>query len=286
MTFIQFVITRRTRFIAIAAATILLIGPTIWLWPEPKFSGIHLNIGLVAHWSPQSNARDTVNGFNGVVVGNVKVVSNASYAFAGGKIVVSNAAKLNFGANRDFSITARIRPVKADTPYGVMSIVDKRTVVGITAAVGYSLHLEDGRLACQIAPAMPFSWAVSDFTSISRFKAFLQRRNQIVPMKFARFITLGPDLRDGQFHDVALTMERKSATGGKLFVDGKLALTFDPTKLPQGLINPAPLLIGGHPDPTLNCGFKGQMGDVRLYSRVLSAEEVEVLAKLGQNGSE
>jgi hypothetical protein len=254
-------------------------GLIIWMWPERKLTGVHLNIALVAHWSPQSNARDTVNGFNGVVIGNVKVVStNTAFAFDGGKIVVSNASKLNFGGNKDFSVTARIRPMQANTPYGVMSIVEKRSVVGISAAVGYSLHLEDGRLACQIAPDTPFTWSVSDFTSIPKFKAFLQRRNQIVPMKFERFITTGPDLRDGEFHDVALTMERKSATGGKLYVDGKVVMTFDPTKLPQSLINPSPLLIGGHPDPTLDCGFKGQMGEVRVYSRALSEAEIKALA--------
>jgi hypothetical protein len=276
---------RRARLIAIAVA-IIAVGLFFWLKPAPKLTGIHLTTGLVAYWTPDGHGQDSGHRFNGVLTGAVKTVSvesgQTAFAFNGGKIIVSNAPDLNVRAKQDFSIAARIRPIQTNTPFGVMSIVEKRQVAGITGAVGYSLHLEDGRLACQIAPAMPWNLKLSDFTSPSRIKAAWQRRKQIVPMQFQRFISNAPDLRDGHFHDVALTVERKSATGGKLFVDGQLVLTFDPTKLPQSLVSPAPLLIGGHPDPTLDCGFKGHMDYVRIYSRAISPEEVQALAEHGE----
>jgi hypothetical protein len=201
-----------------------------------------------------------------------------SFDGSGGRGLVTNSSRLNFRAKQDFSLTARIRPLRADTPFGVMSIVDKRQVNGISAALGYALHLEDGRLACQLAPRGRWPLKLADFTSPTRIKAVWQRRKTLVPLKFARFISAGPDLRDGQFHDVALTVERLSPTGGKLYVDGEVVLTFDPTKHAASLVNPAPLLIGGHADSTLNCGFQGQIGDVRLYSRALSPAEVATIA--------
>jgi len=251
---------------------------------ERPATAVNLNSRLIARWTADTNGQDSAGGFHGALTGGVAVVSNEggkAFSFDGtkGSVLVLDSPKLNFGANKDFSITARIQPLRTNTAFGVMSIVDKRQVVGISAAVGYSLHLEDGRLACQIAPAARWQWKPADFMSLPRIKASWQRRKQIVPMKFARFISAGPDLRDGLFHEVALTVARKSPEGGKLFVDGRLVLTFDPTKQPESLANTAPLLIGGHPDATLNCGFKGQIGDVRLYSRALSAAEVEALCQ-------
>ena len=56
-----------------------------------------------------------------------------------------------------------------------------------------------------------------------------------------------------------------------------MVLTFDPTAQSGSLINHEPVLIGNHPDRTLHCGFKGVIGDVRIYSRALSDAEVELL---------
>ena len=245
-------------------------------------NNVDLKAGLVATWSAEARAPDAVGVGNITLSGSVTLVSSEigrvfSFAGTGGRVLVSDAARLNFRANQDFSITARIKPVRADTPFGVMSIVDKRQVSGISAALGYALHLEDGRLACQLAPRGRWPLKLADFTSLARIKAVWQRRKMLVPMTFARFISPGPDLRDGRFHEVALTLERNSPTGGKLYVDGAVVLTFDPTKHAASLANPAPLLIGGHPDATLRCGFQGQIGEVRLYSRALSSAAIETL---------
>lgn len=245
---------------------------------------VDLKAGLVATWSAEDRPHDAVGGSSGTLSGGVAVVSSEtgrvfSFDGTGGRVLVPDSARLNFRANQDFSITARIKPVRADTPFGVMSIVDKRQVGGISAALGYALHLEDGRLACQLAPRGRWPLKLADFTSLTRIKAVWQRRKMLVPMTFARFISPGPDLRDGQFHEVALTLERNSPTGGKLYVDGAVVLTFDPTKSAASLANPAPLLIGGHPDPALRCGFQGQIGEVRLYALALSSAEIETLGR-------
>jgi hypothetical protein len=247
-------------------------------------NSIDLKAGLIATWAAEASERAGLGCSNLALQGGVVVVSSEtgkvfSFDATGGAVLVTNSSSLNFEANQDFSITARIHPLQADTPFGVMSIVDKRQVSGISAALGYALHLEDGRLACQLAPRQRWSLKFSDFTSVARIKAVWLRRKTLVPMVFSRFISPGPDLRDGQFHDVALTVNRRSPTGGKLYADGAVVLTFDPTKQAASLVNSAPLLIGGHPDSTLHCGFQGQISSVRLYGRALSPAEVSVLAR-------
>jgi hypothetical protein len=266
-----------------ASGTALMIGVGLSACSERNDpAAINLKARLIAHWSANTNAQELAGRWRGVLTGGVTVVTsgtNADFLFAGkGQVWVSNATELNFGANRDVSITARIQPLPADTSFGVMSIVDKRQVASITAALGYALHLENGRLGCQLAPVGRRPWKFSDFTSPTRFKAWWQMRRQLVPMTFSSYVAPGPDLRDGRFHNVAMAVERRSSTGGKLYVDGKLVLIFDPRKQAASLANTAPLLIGGHPDTTLDCGFRGRIGDVRLYSRALSAGEVRALA--------
>ena len=90
------------------------------------------------------------------------------------------------------------------------------------------------------------------------------------------------DLRDGRPHHVAMTVARWSKTGGNLYVDGKVVLTFDPTKRAGSLASNAPLLVGNHPDQSLHCSFKGLIEDVRIYARALTGPEVEALSRVGK----
>jgi hypothetical protein len=241
-----------------------------------------LNRGLVGGWSAADFPADKGGSLSRALTGSVEIVSERTskvFSFEGpdGKLVVPNSARLNFRTKQDFSICAWIRPARAETSFGVMSIVDKREVAGIGAALGYSLHLADGRLACQLAPAGRWQWQINDFTSVPRIRSWWQRRNQMVPMIFASFVAPGPDLRDGRFHHVALTVQRVSPTGGKLYVDGTVVLVFNPTKQAASLVNRAPLLIGNHQDPSLKCAFVGQVSEVRIYSHALSATGVQSL---------
>src|ERR1043165_1643059 len=68
-------------------------------------------------------------------------------------------------------------------------------------ATGYALYLVYGQLGCQISA------------------------NGV----YHNFQPSGPDLRDGRFHHVAVSVDRDSPTGGHLYVDGVSIYTFDPT---------------------------------------------------------
>ena len=215
--------------------------------------------GLVGWWKGEGNITDGVNGDNGTVVSGAVTYAPAEvgqgFNFDGGanRITVPDAPQLNFGANQDFSIEAWIQPDVAVTDYGVMSIVDKRIASGSTDSPnGYEFSTSNGHVDCR-------------FGSVS-------------------FISAGPDLRDGLFHHVALTVSRNSTNGGKLFADGVVVLTFDPTALNGSLINSEPLRIGNHADASLNCFFKGIIDEVSLYNRALATNEITAIYNAGSAG--
>jgi hypothetical protein len=231
---------------------------------------------LIVRWTPSTNAI-VATALTPAPTGAVSVVSTPrgpAWSFDGKRaaILVTDSTALHFGSSQNFSITALIQPQANNNSFGVSSIVEKRQVSGIAAALGFSLHLEYGLLACQLAPTPPTHWHFVDFTSPKRFRAAWQGRK--APGPVYRFISTTPSLTDGKFHHVALTLDRRSASGGKLYVDGMVVKKFDPTKIPGNLSNAQSLIIGNHPDSTLQCAFKGLIQQVSIYRRAISAEEV------------
>lgn len=172
------------------------------------------------------------------------------------RVVVPDATALNFGANADFSIEAWIRPETASTAYGVQTIVDKRYTPNDWTATGYAFCLVNGQVACQLAVAgSPVNYGPA-----------------------------GDDLRDGELHHVALTLDRDSTTGGKLYVDGALVLTFNPTGRQGSLTNAQPFRIGNHAHATLNAHMKGLIDEASLYNRCLTATEIQSIHAAGRGG--
>ena len=122
-------------------------------------------------------------------------------------VSVPTSSSLNFGPGADFSIDAWIRT--SNTSNAVLTIVDKRLVTG--PVNGYVVYLYLGQLGFQLA----------DGTATD-------------------YLGLSPDLRDGQWHHVAITVARASATGGNAYVDGVLTGTFNPTGRSGDLSNTQP----------------------------------------------
>jgi hypothetical protein len=167
-------------------------------------------------------------------------------------ISLPNKPEMNFGAGQDFSIEGWIKPLRPP-PYpreGIMTVVSKRYSPNSSVAVGYELYLADGKVAFQLANTLN---TIQGFSSA------------------------GPDLRDGKFHHVAVTVQRNSATGLQFYVDGQAISTFDPTVVPGDLSNTSPLLIGNHPDPAYQCFFHGEIKDVAIFNRTLSASEIRAI---------
>jgi Concanavalin A-like lectin/glucanases superfamily/HYR domain/Immunoglobulin domain/Immunoglobulin I-set domain len=182
-----------------------------------------------------------------------------------------NSPSLNFGSNADFSIETWIKylppslltiPPYRIAPGPIQTIVAKQAakllqppVFITTAPNGYSLLLNQGRLACWLGAA------AGRITNS------------------ATFISNGPDLRDGMFHHVALTLNRDATNGGNLYVDGQVVLTFDPTPMMGSLSNSAAFGIGSGDTP-----FYGLIDELTLYGRALTAAEVLAIRQAGAAG--
>ena len=78
----------------------------------------------------------------------------------------------------------------------------------------------------------------------------------------------GPDLRDGQWHHIALLHDGYGTDNIKVYVDGTSTLT----ATRNGTINNTQLTIGGNADGGSN--FDGNIDDVRFWDIVLTEEQI------------
>jgi hypothetical protein len=220
--------------------------------------------GLVAWWPMQSNAVDVVGGHNGTLAGTYSFAAgevglslNASGTNAGAS--VADSADLNFGPGVDFSIELWTRPQVATTAYGAMGLIDKRIVPNVSQSMGYVLAVGNGQLAFQMSDSLN--------------KPFLQTA------------PVGPDLRDGVWHHVAVTVIRGASDGGKLYVDGQAVGTFDPTSQQGDMTTTAPLLIGLAPASLgLDTNLRGGVDEPSIYRRALSGAEILAIYNAGSAG--
>jgi hypothetical protein len=169
---------------------------------------------------------------------------------------------LNFGPGQDFSIEGWISPLPPppDVTDGVMSFVDKRYAPNFIQCQGYEFNLADGRVHCRLADADHFNSNGSEWGGV------------------------GPDLRDGQLHHVALTVVRNSTNGGCMYVDGQLVLNFDPTSQAGDLSTTEPLRIGNHPDPSYYSFFQGRIDEMSIYRRALPSNAIAAIYQASAAG--
>lgn len=222
--------------------------------------------GLISWWKGESNVVDSAGSANGYTTNGATFVQGMvgeGFSFDGitNSVVVPNTPSLNFGTNQNFSVETWIQAQQ--TPgniYGVAIIATKANTPDSTQSVGWSLFLENGSLGFQLAPA-PMS-----------------------PDNTAHWRASATSLQDGKFHHVAVTVERTSPTGGKLFVDGKIVYTFNPTARSGNISTDGPLYIGRHDQADFNCFFKGIIDEVSIYNRSLTTNEISMIYQSGSEG--
>jgi len=244
----------------------------------PPLTCVTAPTGMLTWWPANNFTNDVVGSNNasliffhlGGLVGYATGKVAQCFSFRGGNAQVLSSPQLNFGSNADFSIEAWLKvslgpTIPPSLPLPQLSIVQKIPQPNFpppTTVVGYSMLLQDGRLACQLT-APPF---ISD--------------------NIPTFVSLSPDLRDGMFHHVALTVNRGASDGGRLYLDGQNVLTFDPRAVRGSLSNSAALVIGdtsisGSPfssDPT------ELIDELTFYNRALSPEEILAVRQAGSAG--
>jgi len=81
-----------------------------------------------------------------------------------------------------------------------------------------------------------------------------------------------------------MAVERASSTGGTFYVDGVAVGTFDPTSEPGSLANSGPFILGQNAVSSLHTAFKGNIDEVAVYNRALSASEVLAIYNAGTAG--
>ncbi len=199
-------------------------------------------------WWPGDNSPSDISGFanDGVLQGAATYTAgqvNAAFSFSATAdfVEVPDDPVLNFAG--PFSIDAWVRTTNTTTA----AIIDKRT--GTSAnPVGYHLFLFGGVLGFQLGDGLPFT----------------------------NYNSPGPAINDGNWHQVAVTVDRASQTGGRLYVDGQLALTFDPTGHPGSIANTASLRFGQrYLSPAQP--FQGGIDEVEIFDRALTLQEIQAI---------
>lgn len=148
----------------------------------------------------------------------------------------------------DFTIDAW---VKFEGPaFGTSMIVDKRVDHFHTGVHGYSLFVDDGHIGAAIGDGAQTSWHVAGAAGT-------------VPI--------------GSWAHIAVTLDRDSPTGVRLYVNGVLAGTFDPRSHPGSLSNASALAVGAA-SPAPARFFRGSIDEVSFARRALSAAEVAAIA--------
>lgn len=86
-----------------------------------------------------------------------------------------------------------------------------------------------------------------------------------------------------QWHHVAITVDRDSASGLKFYLDGQLVSTIDPTGRQGSLNNSQPFVVGAWTGGN-GAFFKGGLDEIELHRRVLAPWEIQNIFRAGQAG--
>jgi len=212
-----------------------------------------------------------------VYYGNPTAVSgevNNALCFDGANdyLVVTNQAEVNFvgsctnGGAESFTIDAWIKPSLTGPP-GVQVLLDKR--MSSPSTQGYELYLYEGVLGFQIADGVGGSYcgpgaACQNYGSSS------------------------PDLRDGQWHFIAVTVARCGTNGnmGTFYIDDQVTSTFLDPRLGD-LNSTMDLQIGRLQPvfpPTDGANYAGCLDELEFFKRALAVSELATIYNAGSLG--
>ena len=220
---------------------------------------------VTSNWDGDSvsgtTALDPVGGNDGAISNGVTIVpgpdgaGDDAFGFNGiSDIVVPHDSSLDVGTS-DFSIDLWVRQ-DPGAIVGVRTMIDKRIYPGNW--LGYVIYSQDGK------PSIQLSGGVGG-TGYSNFSASQ------------------PVLSDGEWHHIIFTVDRDNPVGGVFYIDGVAdSATFDPTTYTGSLDNPSVFRIGRRNDLVSN--WTGDLDRIHLYSRVITPEEVQVVADGGSVG--
>jgi|SRR5271165_351173 len=169
-----------------------------------------------------------------------------------GSATAPSGLQLEMGQG-DFSIDAWVNIAKPVDYSGIVVLLDKRQSSPIQ---GYHLFLYNGQLGLQLADSSGYS----NYVAATAVPA------------------------DNQWHLVAVTVHR-GKNGGVWYLDGNSLGTFDPSGHPGSLNSIGTSLEIGARSFGSGGFFKGGMDELEIFSRALTATEVQSLYQAGPAGT-
>lgn len=157
----------------------------------------------------------------------------------------------------DVTIDAWVRTTQAT---GLAPIVDKRQRQPIQ---GYFFYLQSGYPGVQLASGG--SWVNWILTAADGPEAFVA---------------------DGQWHMVAVTIDRNHPQGLKFYVDGvQVGASLDPTSMTGNTASSAEFMMGrSHAVPAAATWYDGDLDEVELFRRALTPAEIAGISDAGIAG--
>jgi hypothetical protein len=201
---------------------------------------------------------------NGPIAAAGKVAGALCFDGLNDFVTAPDNASIDVGQG-DISIDAWIRTTSTA---GLQIICDKREQTASLPTRGYSFYISSGQLGFQLADAS----GTNNFCSCT-LSASCTNWGAGAPGFVA----------DGNWHLVAVTVQRNSVTGGKFFVDGVQVGTFDPTCRQGNLDNSSPLTVGRRSFSS-TAFFNGCIDELEIFKRVLTPTEVAGLYAAGAAG--
>jgi hypothetical protein len=248
------------------------------LLPAPSCTPAPTNV--ISWWPGDGSPIDVVGSNNAIALADITYPLGKvgkAFGFNGfSRLIVSNSPSLNFASNANLSIEAWVKvlpspPNASIANFDNVPLLEKRSTAPFPPFdlidSGYSLSLWRGRLAFWLGPVPRLVYPGDPGVPAADM-----------------FIATGPDLRDGMFHHVAVSLDRSITNGGNLYVDGLLVLNFSAAASKYVLSNSAPVYIGAPANTTSNAFFSGQIDELTLYGRALSASEVMAIRQAGAAG--
>lgn len=180
----------------------------------------------------------------------------AAVKFTGGHLQADDRDRLDFDSGEDFSVATWIR-LGLD-PVGLHPIIDKRTPES-ESKLGWTFTTFNGRLVLIMTDADGSSdmWMTS------------------------------AEIDDGEWHHVAVTVDRDQTNGVRFFIDGVLVDLFDATTVPGDLSTDSDILIGRSHRldgmPTV-ATLTGLLDELQVYHRSLTGPELQGMADNGCGG--
>lgn len=205
-------------------------------------------------WLPFNEASGTTamnpSGSSGLLVGNPgrsagKVDNALCFNGTSQYVDVPGYAEISFGTD-SFSIEAWVKREAEDS--GVRVIAEKRSSTG-GALAGYSLFLYNGTPGLQLADGT-----------------------------FDNYGATKPVPADGNWHHVAVTVDRFRPSGSRFYLDGVAIGSFDARKHRKSLDSGAPFRVGATTLSSTASFFKGCIDEVAAYNRLLTPSEVQEMA--------